>query len=159
MYRKYFWALQDKDVRNLSLDIVLNDLLGGDLSLRYDLPAQSRIMSSYGFIQLTHYTVTDMPHGNSGFTKTSSNKLPEYLNDQSNSMPIYVNKTNTVISRVLGNNPAPSNWSDGFEATWFEIAGWYNPRTDETGVAVLNREYAQELLNNSRNSFQNRERL
>jgi hypothetical protein len=144
-YCKYFLDYNSSLASSLSLTLVESDLIQGRVRPGFDIAAQTRIVASYGLLQMTHYTATDKKLN--GFLKTASDKLPENLNDHEELMPAYVQFTQYNIKKVLGDSPPISNWTDGYEATWLKIAGWYNPLTKPVRY---NPKYGKKVMDNSK---------
>ena len=94
-WRRWFIYFRDSVVgfsreqqKEAALIRTRGDLIDGTANASYNISAQTRIVASYGFLQITDYTATDLTLN--GYTKTAVDKLPENLNDQSVLMLAYV---------------------------------------------------------------------
>jgi hypothetical protein len=86
---------------------------------QYDRYAQTRIVASYGFLQITHYTATD--NSLNGFVRTAGNRPPELLNEESFGLPAY-----TQLMLIFLGNASEANWGEGYEKGWFRALDRYN---------------------------------
>jgi hypothetical protein len=123
----------------------------------FDRLAQTRIVSSYGFIQLLYtmaitdgkfYKETDnryFPTGTQYMDKTNVSKYPEMLNEQDISMPRYSDRLLRNLNFLFPGRIPQSEWRgkrvekndegeiintyffDGFEANWKGSLYFYNP--------------------------------
>jgi hypothetical protein len=99
-------------------------------------PAQTRIMSSYGFLQQTHYNAAEPGHQFGGFTRTAADHPPELLNEQNYNMPTYFERMDYYTSNnrinLIGNN-----WNEGYERRWESALSFYNSGESGYQTAVL----------------------
>jgi hypothetical protein len=119
-------GFNDLQARQAALIRTAGDLgdaiIGGT---EYDRYAQTRIVASYGFIQITHYTASEPPVLN-GFSKTAADHPPELLNEEFYGMPAYTQLLTRHLSRIIGSNFPEYSWNDGYEKTWFKVLDKYN---------------------------------
>ncbi len=101
-----------------------DDLINGIIDKDHNLIAQTRIMSSYGMIQMTHYTATDSSLN--GFGKTIYCKNPEDLNDHHEVMPAYTQWFMRKLTGILGAPLPQCTWNAGYEETWVRALRKYN---------------------------------
>lgn len=142
-WRGYFTQLRENRPRlsrqsliTQSLAVTMNAFRQGLFGrTEYNQIAQTRIMASYGFLQLTHYNATDL--NLYGFTKTSTSQPPELLNDQSYNFPAYAARMLIKLNLVIGRGLPQSNWANGYEKTWLEVLKTYNPGEKNYGIDVL----------------------
>jgi hypothetical protein len=134
-----------------------NELLDADTDLgeQFSIVAQTRKVTSYGFIQMMYITAVDSrffketdgryaPTGTRYVDQNDEHMFPEKLNEQDFFMPRYcdflLKKLNIAI---LGNTPGRIpfyEWEDGFNARWKSAIKMYN-----LGEA----NYATDVLNNA----------
>lgn len=128
--------LSENDAIKQSLASTMDTFKRGDFGDKaYDSTAQTRIMASYGFLQLTHYNTTDLTLF--GFTKTSASQPPEFLNDQSYNFPAYGERMTKKLKDEIGDALPPSQWKSGYEKTWLNVLETYNPGETGYNAAVF----------------------
>ncbi|MDI6765499.1 MAG: hypothetical protein QME52_01535 [Bacteroidota bacterium] len=138
LYKKGVWS-DDIALQNEALSKAVQLLSDGIIGKKeYDWYAQTRIIASYGFLQLTHYNATDL--NLNGFTKTSSTQPPEYLNEVSYGFPAYGERMykHNQIKQIVWNGLQVNNWPLGYEKTWESALNWYNHGEPNYEVDVMN---------------------
>lgn len=132
-------GLSDLNARRASLTRTAvdfgNGIVGGP---EYDRRAQTRIVASYGFIQITHYTASEPPVLN-GFTKTAEDHPPELLNEEFYGMPAYTQLLQKHLRKIIGTNLPEYNWNDGYEKTWTKTLHEYNSKEKRYEYGVVHR--------------------
>lgn len=121
-----------------------------DLAKRYNIIAQTRIVTSYGFTQLMYSMTIDnggvynketdgryAPTGTQYMDKLNSHQYPEKLNEYKIFMPIYSDRMLRNLNLLFTSRIPPSNWStnkrgtnNGYEANWKASLYYYNPDED-----------------------------
>ena len=142
-WKMYFKQLRKKKPRLDKQTLITQSLMMTMDSFRdivfgkgeYDSVAQTRIMASYGFLQLTHYNATDL--NMYGFTKTSSTQPPEFLNDESYNFRAYSERMIKKLKLIIGTSLLSSNWTQGYEEIWSSVLKTYNPGEMNYNIAVL----------------------
>ena len=128
-----------------------SELLEGALRQDYLEIAQTRIMSSYGFVQMLYRTATrdafeetNNLYGSPGSTYLDRGtivQMPELLNEYEFLFPRYVDFTLKHLRRSL-NTPKPGflpgfNWTGGYEKVWTATFQKHNKGEPGYGQAVL----------------------
>jgi len=135
--------LTQRELENKSLEMTMDSLRNKACGRsEYDTIAQTRIMASYGFLQLTHYNTTDL--NLYGFTKTSTTQPPEFLNDEAYNFPAYGERMIYYLKKKIGNDLPTNSWSKGYEKTWLDVLDTYNPAEPDYEKDVMN--YAKDYL-------------
>jgi hypothetical protein len=99
--------------------------------------AQTRIMASYGLLQLVYYyalSEDNYPHDRQSTLVNQRLNPPERLNDSEHyyfSYAVHHLKTKFALSEVFSNE---SNWEDGFETTWRLTLNAYNGNQAGAGI-------------------------
>ncbi|MHB1686685.1 MAG: hypothetical protein ACYCVH_04835 [Ignavibacteriaceae bacterium] len=143
-----YWRMYFNELRNSNPNLGKQSLVTQSLKttmnsfrdklfgrMQYDWIAQTRIMASYGFLQLTHYNTTDL--NLFGFTKASATQPPEFLNDESYNFPAYSERMIIKLKLKIGSSLPESNWTSGYEQTWLYVLMTYNPEEKNYGNNVL----------------------
>ncbi|HSD63147.1 MAG TPA: hypothetical protein VLB50_05085, partial [Ignavibacteriaceae bacterium] len=134
--RKEYKSIRNEVYQNLGLDpknensganntarlefiIIMSTEYSGGLD---SIPAQTRVASSFGPIQLLYGTATDR-----GYPQESNNP-PENLNVMNTFWPLAMNHLKILLNRESGNNI--NNWPDGLEATLKNIYHLWNTIED-----------------------------
>lgn len=126
--------------------------LGGD----YDIMAQTRKVTSYGFVQMMYITAADNrflknplgwyePTGPQYVDQYDEHLYPEKLNEQDFLMPRYCDLLLKNLNFMFTGPIPPSQWitnkggttSAGFEAIWKRALQSYNPGEADYGKNVL----------------------
>jgi hypothetical protein len=127
-----------REVLSIALDSTAEQLERGAVGeKKYDRTAQTRIMASYGFVQLTHYTATDK--NLNGFGRRVTDHNPELLNEQQYCMPAYTQRLNRELPKVIGTSMPEGNWRRGYFGSWLVVLGCYNPYENGYPNAVMDR--------------------
>jgi len=124
------------------------EVLDGTADKDYTLTAQTRKMTSYGFIQMMYIKAVDSwfketgslyaAEGSSYVDKTDGSLYPEKLNEQNFLFPRYVDLTLQHLRASLPGSLIPqANWQDGFEKAWTKALKKYNPGESNYGKAVM----------------------
>lgn len=101
-------------------------IINADSQEGYWRIAQTRIMASYGFLQITHYNATDWNLG--GFGKKVANRNPELLNEYEYGFPAYVDRMAHTLNDAFGGPPPDHDWPWGYENGWFVALSTYNKK-------------------------------
>jgi hypothetical protein len=135
-------VLEDESL-SLTMESLRNKEIGKS---EYDWYAQTRIMASYGFLQLTHYNATDGDEGRGlyGFTKTSTTQPPELLNEVDYNFSAYGERMykDKNTKKKVWNGLSDQNWPNGYEQTWLNALDWYNHGE---------RDYEKDVMKNAKN--------
>jgi hypothetical protein len=148
--------LTDAKAREQAHTKLKNELLDvdADLGKRFDLMAQTRKVTSYGFIQMIYITAASPPDnkysietdgrykatGTSYVDQNDKQMFPEKLNEEDFLMPIYCDRLLRKMKNLKFKSAAripPSNWPDGFEDTWRATLQSYNSGETDYGKNVL----------------------
>ncbi len=114
-----------------------------------DVPAQTRIAASYGFLQILYATACDRGYDEDTKDGTCNNHLPEYLNLTQLNFDCAIPFLASKIILALENSPdKDGNWIDGYEATIRRALNLYNGREYENS-------YGQDILNVRNNYYPN----
>jgi hypothetical protein len=104
----------------------LRDIYKGGLK---NYPAQTRIMSSYGFLQMIYFIALT----GRGYTENDSH-LPEVLMETDTSLTYSTRHLIAMFKRkdIKENYFSDTGWKLGFETSWYRALGYYNGSYDAT---------------------------
>ncbi len=154
-------ALELDDARKAAYDSLGREIkdTSDDIGKEYNIIAQTRIVSSYGFVQMMYTTAfgtsfgveTNNRYGTTGtiyMARMDSTLYPEKLNEIDYAMPRYCDFLLTKLNSLFPSLIPESQWSttnncNGFEACWKKAIQKYNPRdvTYSTGVMNNSKNY------------------
>ncbi len=127
------------------------------LAQKYDLMAQTRIVTSYGFAQVMYSMAIDddgkyfketdgryFPTGTPYMEKLNSHRYPEMLNEQNTFMPIYCDRLLRNLNKLFPLPVPASQWFTtkvgqrrGYEANWQASLRYYNGKPEYAGDVML----------------------
>jgi hypothetical protein len=154
--------VEDDQAKQTAYNELNNELKDAETNLakRYNVIAQTRIVTSYGLVQFMYSTAidddgkynqeTDGRYGQTGtkyMDKSDSHQYPEKLNEQKIFMSIYSDKLLTNLKKLFrGYERIPlSNWStqtnrfgakNGYEANWKASLNYYNSDSKYPNLVV-----------------------
>jgi len=140
----------DAQARQKAHDNLQDEILDADTDLggQFDVMAQTRKATSYGFIQMMYITAVDnrfyketegryAPTGTPYVDQNNSQMFPEKLNEQDFFMPRYSDFLLKKLNFTFTGATPSSQWDDGFEARWKAALKKYNPGEKTYGNDVL----------------------
>jgi len=133
--------ISDEEARSLAHDSLKSYIQDpkNKIGKKFNDYAQTRVVTSYGLIQMMYTTAVTTPfsetgseYGNPGsfyMNRSQSSLYPEMLNEYEWFFPRYVDLTLKNLRKTLGDvNILPdNNWTDGYESVWIYTLQRYNP--------------------------------
>jgi len=108
-------------------NLQLDDFEGG----LKNLTAQTRIASSYGYMQLWYVTATERGY------KIKNNRSPEELNETETFFPFAMNFHMKNLKKIKDSlNLGTNNWKEGYEMIWQKMFHYWNPGMDNYGEDI-----------------------
>lgn len=140
---------KNKDAANFAIELMKNAFHWKENGSVYDVYAQTRIATSYGYFQMMYPTAVTTTFEETGsfydspgsfFMSRSAIELPpEKLNEYEYLFPRHVDFTLQHLREALGKPTMipESNWTMGFEKTWIETLQKHNRYHLNYGLEVI----------------------
>ncbi|MDD8017946.1 MAG: hypothetical protein PHP42_06205 [Bacteroidota bacterium] len=159
LYLHFVKKYDSKKISERQITIKARDSLALELqqdsTLRksFNQASQTRVVASYGFIQMMYTTAvvdkfeeTGNLYGNAGTTymkRDSSSQQPELLNEYAFAFPQYVDFTLKNLRSALKKKKLQTlpenNWDDGFEKVWCKTFQLHNKWRKNYGNEVISK--------------------
>ena len=145
------WGLPEGSAVDQAIDVMKAYFYFKEFGPNYDLWAQTRVSTSYGFLQMLYATAVRTNFKETGsryaadgakyMDRNDSSLPPEKLNEHTFLLPRYIDFTLQHLRIALGSPEAiPSHdWSAGFEEVWRRTLQLHNSGERGYGQTALSK--------------------